>query len=143
MPFREQKRDGIAAELERGWPAYLVRLGCSLGWTPDGQGGLAFRAGDELGHGRPAIEHGKRLPPPHGTQVLAQVALEVGHPNGLHDHKMAMSGHIVKCSTLCASVANRYSLTRRSRKALPITDTEDRLMAALAIMGDSTRPKTG
>ena len=37
----------------------------------------------------------------------------------------------------------RYSSTRRSRSALPITETELRLIAALAIIGLSRRPKTG
>lgn len=36
-----------------------------------------------------------------------------------------------------------HKLIRRSRKALVITDTELKLMAAAAIMGDSSRPKTG
>jgi hypothetical protein len=36
-----------------------------------------------------------------------------------------------------------HSLTERSRKALPITDTELRHMATLAIAGDSSTPKNG
>ena len=36
-----------------------------------------------------------------------------------------------------------YNLTRRSRSALPITDTLEALMAAAAIIGDSNRPNTG
>jgi hypothetical protein len=36
-----------------------------------------------------------------------------------------------------------HRLTRRNRNALPITDTELKLMAAAAIMGDSSRPKKG
>ena len=34
-------------------------------------------------------------------------------------------------------------LTTRSRNALPITDTELRLIAAAATMGDSSRPNSG
>jgi hypothetical protein len=37
----------------------------------------------------------------------------------------------------------RYSVTRRSRSALAITDTELRLIAALAMMGLSKRPNQG
>ena len=37
----------------------------------------------------------------------------------------------------------RHSGIRRNRNALAITETELRLMAALAIMGLSTRPNTG
>jgi len=40
-------------------------------------------------------------------------------------------------------VASGQRSTRRSRKALVITDTEDRLIAAAAIIGDSRRPVTG
>jgi len=36
-----------------------------------------------------------------------------------------------------------HSATRRSRSALPMTDTELRLIAALAMMGLSRRPNTG
>ena len=35
------------------------------------------------------------------------------------------------------------ALARRSRRALPTTDTELKLIAAAAIMGLSNRPKTG
>ncbi len=37
----------------------------------------------------------------------------------------------------------RHSRTRRSRSALPITDTELKVMAALAIMGLSSSPNEG
>jgi len=47
-------------------------------------------------------------------------------------------------SPQCSSQAARHhSGTRRSRSALAITDTELRLIAALAIIGDRSRPKTG
>ena len=36
-----------------------------------------------------------------------------------------------------------YSGARRSRSALPMTDTLERLIAALAIIGLSSSPKTG
>lgn len=36
-----------------------------------------------------------------------------------------------------------HKLIRRNRKALVITDTELKLMAAAAIMGESSRPKKG
>ncbi len=36
-----------------------------------------------------------------------------------------------------------YNSTRRSRSALVITETELKLIAALAIIGLSSRPKTG
>jgi hypothetical protein len=42
-----------------------------------------------------------------------------------------------------APLVRSYSLARRSRSALPMTETELRLMAALAIMGLSNRPATG
>ncbi len=42
-----------------------------------------------------------------------------------------------------ARAPSRYTLTRRSRSALPITDTELKDMAAAAIMGDSRMPKNG
>ena len=42
-----------------------------------------------------------------------------------------------------AEVASRYSSTRRRRRALPMTDTELRLIAALAIIGLSRMPKNG
>jgi hypothetical protein len=37
----------------------------------------------------------------------------------------------------------QLSLTRRSLSELPITETELRLIAALAIIGDSKSPKNG
>jgi len=39
--------------------------------------------------------------------------------------------------------ASSYKRAFRSRNALPITDTELRLIAAAATMGESRRPKTG
>lgn len=36
-----------------------------------------------------------------------------------------------------------YNSTLRSRNALPITDTELKLIAALAIIGLNSRPNTG
>jgi hypothetical protein len=36
-----------------------------------------------------------------------------------------------------------YAFTRRSRRALPTTDTELTLIAAAAIIGLSSRPKKG
>ena len=36
-----------------------------------------------------------------------------------------------------------YRSTRRNRKAVVITETDDRLIAAAAIMGDSNMPVTG
>ena len=36
-----------------------------------------------------------------------------------------------------------HSCTRRSRRALPMTDTELKVIAALAIIGLSSRPKNG
>lgn len=38
---------------------------------------------------------------------------------------------------------SNYKFTLRSRNALPITDTELRLIAALAIIGESSQPKNG
>ena len=40
-------------------------------------------------------------------------------------------------------VSHVHISTLRSRKALLITETELKLMAAAAIMGDNNRPKTG
>lgn len=40
-------------------------------------------------------------------------------------------------------VSGPHSLMPRKRSELPITDTEDRLIAAAAIMGDSRTPKNG
>jgi hypothetical protein len=37
----------------------------------------------------------------------------------------------------------RHSLAVRNRSALPITDTEDKLIARLAITGESSNPKAG
>ena len=42
-----------------------------------------------------------------------------------------------------ATSALRYSSTRRRRRALPMTETELRLIAALAIIGLSRMPKNG
>ncbi len=36
-----------------------------------------------------------------------------------------------------------HKASLRKRSALPMTETDERLMAALAIMGDSSRPNTG
>jgi hypothetical protein len=42
-----------------------------------------------------------------------------------------------------AQLLQAESFARRSRNALPMTDTELRLMAAAAIIGESSRPNTG
>jgi len=55
----------------------------------------------------------------------------------LHLSFLAACGDI---PDLCGS-CHKTSLRRRS--ALPMTETDERLMAALAIMGDSSRPNTG
>ncbi len=39
--------------------------------------------------------------------------------------------------------ASRHSVTRRRRNALPITDTELKLIAAAAIIGLNSNPKNG
>ena len=44
---------------------------------------------------------------------------------------------------LLAPIARNYRTTLRRRSALPTTDTELKLMAALATMGFSSRPKAG
>ncbi len=49
----------------------------------------------------------------------------------------------VRGLTLPADPDRGYRLTRRSRRALPITETELKLIAAAAIMGLSKRPKAG
>lgn len=41
------------------------------------------------------------------------------------------------------SIHNAYSLMRRSLRAFPITETELNVMAVLAMMGLSSRPKAG
>jgi hypothetical protein len=41
------------------------------------------------------------------------------------------------------TITSRYSSVRRSRNALPMTDTELKLIAAAAIIGDSSKPKNG
>ena len=43
----------------------------------------------------------------------------------------------------CPRQSGPCSRTARSLSALPITETEDRLIAAAATTGDSRRPKTG
>ena len=48
-----------------------------------------------------------------------------------------------KLLSLHAVSENDHSFTPRSRRALAITETELRLMAALAIIGDRRRPKKG
>jgi hypothetical protein len=42
-----------------------------------------------------------------------------------------------------ARTTSRHSLTVRNRSALLITDTEDKLIARLAITGESSNPKAG
>jgi hypothetical protein len=37
----------------------------------------------------------------------------------------------------------RYNVTRRNRSALAMTETEERLIAAAAIIGDRSSPVTG
>ncbi len=41
------------------------------------------------------------------------------------------------------NTAANYNRTRRSRSALAMTDTELKLIAAAAIIGDSSNPKNG
>ena len=41
------------------------------------------------------------------------------------------------------SAPSAHNLARRKRNAFPITDTELRLIAALAIIGLKSQPKTG
>src|SRR5688500_5551024 len=51
-----------------------------------------------------------------------------------------------ECSHLHASISpaiRDHSSTRRSRSALPMTDTELKLIAAAAIIGDSSTPNSG
>ncbi len=45
--------------------------------------------------------------------------------------------------TSIGRIAVLYSASRRSRSELAITENELRLIAALAIIGDSRRPNTG
>jgi len=46
-------------------------------------------------------------------------------------------------SVLVSMLAINHSLTPRSRKALPMTETELRLIAAPAMIGLSSQPKNG
>ena len=50
------------------------------------------------------------------------------------------SGVVCKCFPSCAQI---QSWTRRSRSALPMTDTELNVIAALAMIGLSSRPIHG
>ena len=52
-----------------------------------------------------------------------------------------MGAHYISKSTgICIAI---HSLTFRSRSALPMTDTELKLMAAPAMMGLRSKPKNG
>ena len=51
-------------------------------------------------------------------------------------------GHLVFFSIVDIALSGQRS-TRLSRRALVITETEDRLIAAAAIMGESKRPVKG
>ena len=55
------------------------------------------------------------------------------------------SGWILPSAELMVGVCavDQGSATRLNRNALAITDTDDRLIAALAIIGESTHPKNG
>ncbi|MBC7405082.1 MAG: hypothetical protein H7252_05305 [Cytophaga sp.] len=44
---------------------------------------------------------------------------------------------------LAAEISSIQSFTRFSRSALPVTDTELKLIAAAAIIGESSNPKNG
>ncbi len=62
------------------------------------------------------------------------------HATNLHATSLPQSRRRVMRSD---SPASTHSSVRRSRSALPITDTELKLIAALAIIGLSSRPKAG
>ncbi len=62
---------------------------------------------------------------------------------GWHRRPFLLAVHEQDCQSAPAVDGRTQSFTRRSRRALPITDTELRLIAALAIIGESKSPKNG
>jgi len=73
--------------------------------------------------------------------VLAEAAADVGRP----PRPTALTSAADVAGTPPAPLMNNpgYSVTRRSRSAFAITDTELKLIATLAIIGDSRSPKIG
>ena len=65
------------------------------------------------------------------------------------DQRLVSRGHQERQHQIAAGLARgatdaeHYSLRLRNRRALVITDTELKLMAAAAIIGMSSRPKNG
>ena len=62
-------------------------------------------------------------------------------PSGPHDKLICEEQRGADLSQ--PSSGGQPSETRLSRRAFPITDTDDRLMAAAAIMGDRSQPNIG
>ena len=75
------------------------------------------------------------------------VVLDVANLTGRSDtHAGDTTDHRKEVAEKCVrrQIPRRgYSARRRSRRALPITETELRLIAALAIIGLSSSPKNG
>ena len=103
-------------------------------------------------------KRGERTPTP-GTRpsVVFRAALPPSLPFLLFHHGDSARGRHGRKERFCGGAWNtaaifsdragaaapRYSSTRRRRRALPITETELRLIAALAIIGLSRMPKNG
>lgn len=80
-------------------------------------------------------------------QRAGRVGLVARSPNDAHRKSIARderSGHRSKCGAETHLVVLRaHSSIRRKRSAFAITDTDERLIAALAIIGESNQPVIG
>ena len=74
-----------------------------------------------------------------GAQVFRKI-----RPVGISPrNSTCFRGEIPTGRILPSTLGRQGSATRRNRSALAMTDTDDRLIAALAIIGESTHPKNG
>ncbi len=74
-----------------------------------------------------------------GARQMPKIA-EDGTSNVASHRRASRFGGVGKAS---APGTSSYSATRRNRSAFAMTDTDDRLIAAAAIIGDSKVPVSG
>jgi len=82
------------------------------------------------------------------VQSAAQMGLPwkeiwISNKDGFHNGVHPARGRPLADQTLFDKMRHGHNSSFRNRSALPITDTELRLIAAAAIIGLSSRPKNG
>ena len=115
VSFLGEERKDIHLHPQRGRQWHASQRDCTRPWRTYRERPALCVTGHDARDRSVAVENGQGAPSAYRAEVLAQAGLEVGDPDGIHDHNLVMTGHVVNARR-CYNGHERRATIRSARR---------------------------